>query len=208
MFVIGITGGIGCGKSTAADYFRRRGVKVLDADEISREVTGKGGPAVKEIVDHFGPEIEAEPGVIDRRKLADLVFHDRKALDELSLIVHRYVIMSIQKAYKKELKKDTKLLVLDVPIPVEEGFLDISDQILVVWADDDVRLERLEARGMSQKEAKDRMAMQMSKDEYQALGTHMIDNSESLEALKEQLDQYTKEELEVRGLRLPETNEP
>lgn len=207
MFVIGITGGIGCGKSTAAQYFRRRGVPVLDADQISREVTAPGGSAVNEVIDHFGPDIQDEEGHIDRAALAKLVFNHRKALDELSFIVHEHVMQTIMDEYKKYEEVDEKVLVLDVPIPVEVGFLDISDQVMIIWADDDVRYERLEQRGLPREEASDRIAMQMTKEEYQALGDLVIDNSGTLEDLEEALDAYVESELHSRGIRLEEVEQ-
>lgn len=204
MFVIGITGGIGCGKSTVADYFRRRGVSVLDADQISRQVTAPGGSAVQEVIDHFGPEILDSEGHIDRPVLANLVFNNRKALDELSFIVHEHVVQTILAEYRKYDIAGEKVLVLDVPIPVEVGFLDISDQVLIIWADDEVRYERLEARGLPREEASRRIDMQMTKDEYQALGNLTIDNSGTLDDLEEALDAYVVAELQSRGIRLAE----
>ena len=204
MFVIGITGGIGCGKSTAAEYFRKRGVQVLDADQISRDVTAPGGSAVREVLDHFGPAVQDTEGHIDRGALADLVFNNRKKLDELSFIVHEHVIKTIIEEHKKYEKAGEKVIVLDVPIPVEAGFLDISDQVLIIWADDDVRYERLEKRGLSRKEASQRISMQMTKEEYQALGDFLIDNSGTLDDLAEALSAYVEAELQTRGIRLSE----
>lgn len=204
MFVIGITGGIGCGKSTAAEYFRRRGVPVLDADQISRQVTAPGGSAVREVIDHFGPDIRDEEGHIDRAALADIVFNDRKALDKLSFIVHEHVMQTILDEHKKYDQAGERVLVLDVPIPVETGFLDISDQVLIIWADDEVRYERLEQRGLPREEAAKRIDMQMTKEEYQALGDIHLDNSGTLADLEEVLDAYVESELQTRGIRLKE----
>lgn len=207
MFVIGITGGIGCGKSTAADYFRRRGVPVLDADQISRHVTAPGGSAVQEVIEHFGPGVRDEAGQIDRSALADLVFSNRKALDELSFIIHNYVMQTILDEHGKFDQSGEKVLVLDVPIPVEVGFLDISDQVIIIWADDEVRYERLEKRGLPREEASKRIDMQMTKEEYQALGDLTIDNSGTLADLDEALDAYVAAELQTRGIRLAEASD-
>lgn len=200
MFVIGITGGIGCGKSTASAIMSAHGIEVLDADKISHEVTQAGGAAVPEIIEHFGPQFISEDGSLDRRKMADEVFSDRRELDALSLIVHRHVMSEMTRRREKLAAKKCKACVMDVPVPVREGFLDSCDQIWVIWADEEVRLERLEGRGMDPKDAKQRMQIQMSEEEYKSLAQEFILNNGSVRELEAKLNRLMEREFLGRGI--------
>lgn len=202
MFVLGISGGIGCGKSTAAAILQAHGMELLDADVISHEVTARGGVAIPEIIEQFGAVYVREDGSLDRQAMANLVFHDRTKLDQLSLIVHKHVMAEMTRRRLKFAKAKTKALVLDVPVPVKEGFLDACDQIWIIWADEDVRVSRLEGRGMSEAEARQRMSIQMTMAEYQALGTELIMNNSSIAELEAQLDELIRRELIGRGIPL------
>ena len=202
MFVLGITGGIGTGKSTVARILKAHGAIVLDADEISRDVTKAGGSALSEIIDVFGPEFIAEDGSMNRKMMADKVFKDSKTLDALSMIVHEKVFAEMS-AERQTLKKaGEKLLVMDVPVPAKEGFIDVCDQIWVVWADEDIRLDRLAGRGMSEAESRRRMKLQLSKEEYFNLGDIIIENNESIKSLEEQVNELIVAELHSRGIDL------
>ena len=202
MFVLGITGGIGTGKSTVARILKAHGAIVLDADEISRDVTKAGGSALSEIIDVFGPEFIAEDGSMNRKMMADKVFKDSKTLDALSMIVHEKVFAEMS-AERETLKKaGEKLLVMDVPVPAKEGFIDVCDQIWVVWADENIRLDRLAGRGMSEAESRRRMKLQLSKEEYFNLGDIIIENNESIKSLEEQVNELIVAELHSRGIDL------
>lgn len=202
MFVLGITGGIGTGKSTVARILKAHGAIVLDADEISRDVTKAGGSALSEIIDVFGPEFIAEDGSMNRKMMADKVFKDSKTLDALSMIVHEKVFaeMSAERQILKQAGE--KLLVMDVPVPAKEGFIDVCDQIWVVWADENIRLDRLAGRGMSEAESRRRMKLQLSKEEYFNLGDIIIENNESIKSLEEQVNELIVAELHSRGIDL------
>ena len=102
MFVLGITGGIGCGKSTVSGYFRDHGVRVLDADEISRQVTNTGGVALPEIAELLGSRAINSQGALNREYVASLVFSEKKKLDKLSAIIHKYVLSTIAEEIVKE----------------------------------------------------------------------------------------------------------
>lgn len=202
MFVIGITGGIGTGKSTAAKIFADRGVRVLDADEISRTVTGHGGRALDSIRELLGSRIIDSSGNMNRKMVAGLVFSDRTKLDKLSAIIHRQVLDEMAEEIEKEREKGTKVIVLDVPIPVKKGFLDVCNQVWVISADEDVRLERITQRGLSPEDAGRRMEMQMTRDEYEELADIVIENNSDEDALKEKIDMHIRKELEERGIRI------
>lgn len=202
MFVLGITGGIGTGKSTVARILKAHGAIVLDADEISRDVTKAGGSALSEIIDVFGPEFIAEDGSMNRKMMADKVFKDSKTLDALSMIVHEKVFAEMSSEREILKQAGEKLLVMDVPVPAKEGFIDVCDQIWVVWADENIRLDRLAGRGMSEAESRRRMKLQLSKEEYFNLGDIIIENNESIKSLEEQVNELIVAELHSRGIDL------
>lgn len=202
MFVLGVTGGIGCGKSSVCSILRDRGIRVLDADEISKDVTLTDGIAVPAIAEAFGTKAIDKNGAMNRKYISSIVFNDNSKLDLLSSIIHKYVIEYIESELLKEREKGTKCVVLDVPIPVKNGFVSNCNQIWVVTCDDNVRLERLIARNMTREEATRRMAVQMSNDEYISIGDYVIDNSSDLNHLYEQVNKLITEQLWERGIKI------
>ncbi len=201
MFVIGITGGIGCGKSEVAAVCREYGLDVIDADEISRNVTTSHGAAMQEIEDVFGKKAISEDGSLNRKAMSDLVFKNKKMLDLLASIVHKYVIEEIGRQVEEYKNKKSKAIVLDVPIPVKNGFVDLCDQIWVVWADDELRISRLNHRGMTTKDASRRILSQMTKEQYQAIADRIILNNGTLESLRSTVKQILDDELHMRGIK-------
>lgn len=202
MFVIGVTGGIGSGKSTVAQILGSWGMPVIDADRLSAEVTEAGGPALPELVSAFGGRVIGADGALNRPLLADLIFHDRMARDRVNRIVHAHVLDAVGEEIERLTKKKVKAVVLDVPIPVKEGFLDRSHFVIAVTADDRVRLERLRKRGMSEADAKRRMAVQLPQADYAALADLEIRNDDSLDVLEARLAAAVVPELKKRGVSL------
>ncbi|MBO4637160.1 MAG: dephospho-CoA kinase [Clostridiales bacterium] len=202
MFVLGITGGIGSGKSSVAAILRDRGLRVLDADEISREVTSVGGLALDEIREVFGPKAIDSTGAMNRRYISSVVFSDNRKLDLLSSIIHKHVFEYMYAEMEKETAKKTRCIVLDVPIPVKKGFVDHCNSIWVVTCDTDIRVGRLVDRGMDRAEALRRIAVQMTDEEYSELADHVIDNSGTPEELNEQVEKLIVSELHERGIRI------
>ena len=202
MFVLGITGPIGSGKSTVSKYFAEKEILVLDADQISRDVTAAEGAAIDEIEAEFGPKAILSNRSLNRAYMADVVFKDNRKLDQLSAIIHKQVFIVMDKVLEEQKKLKTKLVVLDVPIPVNKGFVDHCDQIWAVTCEDHIRLARLLDRGMSKEDALRRIAVQMTNDEYAALGDHVIDNSGTIDELNEQIEKLIKTELNERGIRV------
>ena len=201
MFVLGITGGIGTGKSTVSSILRDKGLLVLDADQISRDVTDVDGIANPELEEVFGHRA-IRNGALDRKYISSIVFNDKTKLDILSSIVHKYVLRTIAEQLDKERAKGTKSVVLDVPIPVKKGFVDKCNQIWVVTCATDVKLVRLVDRGMTLEDAKRRIAMQMTDEEYLSIGDMGIDNSGTLDELKEKVEELIKSQLHERGIRI------
>lgn len=201
MFVLGISGGIGSGKSTVSGILEERGLRVLDADKISHEVTEANGIAIPEIEELFGKKAILSDGSMNRKYVSSVVFNDNKKLDLLSSVIHKYVFQYIETEIEKETQKKTKCVVLDVPIPVRK-FVDLCNQIWIVTCDEQVKLSRLVDRGMKLDEAKRRIAVQMTDDEYSELGDFVIDNSSSLEELNEKVDNLVVKQLHERGIRV------
>ena len=200
MFVLGITGGIGSGKSTVSKYLAEKGLIVIDADEISRQVTDVGGIAVPAIEEVFGKRAVKDDGSLNRKYVSGVVFKDKTRLDELSTIIHKYVLDKMENDIQRYREKGVKCVVLDVPIPVNR-FVAMCNQIWVVTCDDKIRLSRLEGRGMERDDAERRIAMQMTNEEYMSLGEHSIDNSGTMEETIKQVDVLIERELNGRGIR-------
>jgi len=201
MFVIGVTGGIGCGKSEVANICRDYGLNIIDADEISRNVTTSHGAAIAEIEQVFGKKMITEDGSLNRKAMSDLVFKNKRSLDQLSSIIHKYVVEEMRNQVETLKKKKCKAVVLDVPIPVKNGFLDICDQVWVVWADDELRISRLNQRGMTTVDARRRIKSQMTKEDYEAIADKTILNNGSLDTLRKNVVLLLDEELHMRGIK-------
>lgn len=187
MELIGLTGGIGAGKSTVSTLFADRGAVVIDADAIVRELQQPGRPVLAAMVERFGPQILDAGGALDRQAVADVVFTDAGALADLNAIVHPAVHAEIADRLAGESGTD-HVVILDVPLLVESGRGDMA-ALVVVDVDPEVALRRLvEQRGMSEADARARMARQVSRHERRARADQVIDNSGSLDELREQVD--------------------
>ena len=185
MKVLGVTGGSGTGKTVVCRILKEQGGKIIDADKIAVKMQRPGQPALAEIVDFFGPSVLLEDGELNRKLLGSIVFRDRKALLKLNAIVHKYVSAEIKQRIAQYRAQDQRFAVLDVPIPIEDGFFDVSDCIWAVIANNDLRIARLMKRmGISEAEAERRIAMQMSNREYEEIADVTILNEGDVGALK------------------------
>ena len=202
LFILGVTGGIGSGKSTVSSILRERGVLVLDADGISRKVTEADGLAIENIREVFGNRAINNDNSLNRKYMASIVFNDNTKLDMLSSIIHKYVFEYMNNVIAEERNKGTKAIVLDVPIPVKNGFVSICNRIWVVTCDEDVRIQRLLKRGMTEDDARRRISVQMTDDEYRAIGNSEIDNSGTLEELVARVEGLIEEDFLSRGIRI------
>lgn len=201
MFVIGITGGIGSGKSLAAKVCRQYGLPVIDADEISKNLTASKGKAITEISEIFGKKMISGDGSLNRKEMSDLVFKDKKSLDRLSSLIHKYVVEEIDSNILQYNEQKIKAIALDVPIPVKRGFVDVCNQIWVIKADENIRIERLQKRGMDISEAKRRILCQMSDEEYEKLADIVITNNTTIEEFEEKIEEILERELGNRGIK-------
>lgn len=188
MVLIGLTGGIGSGKSTVSGLLAERGAAVIDADAITRDLQGPGSPVLEAMVDRFGPTILARDGTLDRQAVADIVFNDAAALADLNGIVHPAVGAEIARRLQ-ELSTTDRVVVLDVPLLVESGRDDLA-ALVVVDVDPEVAVQRLVAhRGMREADARARMAHQVSREDRLAKADLVVDNSGSLDDLAAQIDE-------------------
>lgn len=188
MILVGLTGGIGSGKSTVSALLAERGAVIVDADAITRELQRPGQPVLAAIVEHFGPEVLRPDGELDRPKLAGVVFGEPDALAALNAIVHPAVGEEIRRRVEAERERDA-VVVLDIPLLVEGGRYRVAG-VVVVDVPEELAVERLVAqRGMDEVDARARIARQASREERRAKADRVIDNSGDLEHLARQVDE-------------------
>ncbi|MCX7773329.1 MAG: dephospho-CoA kinase [Clostridia bacterium] len=189
MTIIGVTGGIGSGKSAVSAILKELGAEVIDADLISHQVVEPGKRAWHLIVESFGQEVLKVDQTLDRRKLAAQVFHDKALRLKLESIIHTEVVRTMRQQLQDLAQEDFEgIVVLDVPIPVEHGFLDTVDQVWVVEAAEEVRIKRvMERSGLTAEEAKSRIQSQLSQKEYAKLADVIIKNEGSLKDLEQRV---------------------
>ena len=188
---IGLTGLIASGKSTVSKYLADRGAYIIDADEISRLVTKKGGECFERIVQCFGRSIIAPDGEIDRAALSNVVFNNREALDLLNSIVHPVVIRKMFELAKKyERENENPIIVFDVPLLAQTGMDERMDEVWVVTADRDVIIERAKKRsGLSRDDVIKRLDNQADNELKRKIASRIIDNNGTVAQLHEKLDE-------------------
>ncbi|MDF4249905.1 dephospho-CoA kinase [Streptomyces sp. WMMB303] len=185
MVKVGLTGGIGSGKSEVARLFAECGAVIVDADRIAREVVEPGTPGLAAIVDEFGAEVLTGDGRLDRPRLAALVFADPERRTALNAIVHPLVGQRSAELERAAREADPDAVVVhDVPLLVENGLAPLYDTVVVVDAATETRLDRLvRLRGTDADEARARMAAQASREERLAVADIVIDNNGPLSEL-------------------------
>ena len=174
MYVVAITGGIGSGKTTVANQFAALGIEVVDADLIAREVVAPGTPALAAIVNHFGPEILTEQGLLDRRVLRERIFSDPAAKSWLNALLHP-IIRSEMLRQCAAVSSPYCLLV--VPLLVENRLTELADRVLVIDVDEATQIERTCCRdGVNREQAQAILASQASRSERLAMADDVLDN--------------------------------
>jgi dephospho-CoA kinase len=187
---IGLTGGIASGKSTVSQMLRELGGWIIDADQIARKVVEPGRPAWREIVDHFGDRVLLPDQTIDRGLLGAIVFHDEKERRVLNRIVHPHVREEmIRETEQVRLHHPQGIIIWDVPLLIEGGLYHQVEKVIVVYVDPDIQLRRLMNRnGLSEDEAKRRIASQMPLSEKVKYADFLIDNNGTLEETRKQVN--------------------
>mgnify|MGYP006281292481 CR=1 FL=1 len=185
--IIGLTGGIASGKSTVSNILRKQDVYIIDADKLVHQILQKGNRGYKKVVDQFGEKILNSQNQIDRNKLGQIVFSDKKKLKKLENITHPLVISIIKDKIESK-QDDYEHIVVDAPLLYESGLDKLTDQDWVVYADYDVQLKRLMERDdLSREEAKNRIEKQLSLEKKRELADVVINNNDSIADLKEKV---------------------
>jgi dephospho-CoA kinase len=191
MLRAGLTGGIGCGKSTVAAMMRELGCRILDADALARDLAEPGQLAFQEIVQAFGKEILGADGCMDRSKMAHLVFSDASKLAKLNAILHPRVIAEQERQLAELAHTDPNAVaVVEAALLVEAGYHKSLDRLIVVWCRPEQQIERLTkpgGRAMSREDVQRRIAAQMPVEEKRRLATDEIDNSGSIAETRAQV---------------------
>jgi dephospho-CoA kinase len=187
MILVGLTGGIGSGKSTVSARLASRGAVIIDADAITREVQLPGSDVVKELAERFGPEVLAADGSLERQALANIVFTDPEALKALNAIVHPAVGREMNRRMIEQ-RATTNVVVLDIPLLTENPREGLQGRI-VVDVPVETQVQRLVAhRGFDEADARARISRQASREDRLAKADFVVDNSGSPEDLDAQID--------------------
>lgn len=186
MYLIGITGGTGCGKSMASEFLKNAGFEVIDADCVCREVVSAGKPALSEIAQHFGQEVLLPDGTLNRKALGKIVFSDSEKLALLNKIMFRYVMQSIEQSIAE---CRSEFLFLDAPLLIEYGLHTRCDRVICVLSDKSLRVERIMKRdGLSEEDAKNRINSQNKDEFYLEKSDYIVYNNSTKEELEKQIE--------------------
>ncbi|MFE0806579.1 dephospho-CoA kinase [Streptomyces sp. NPDC058794] len=192
MLKVGLTGGIGAGKSEVSRLLVEHGAVLIDADRIAREVVAPGTPGLAAVVAAFGEEVLAEDGGLDRPKLGSIVFADPERLATLNSIVHPLV--GDRSRALEEDAADDAVVVHDVPLLTENGMAPLYDVVVVVDAAPATQLDRLvRLRGMTEQDARARMAAQATREQRREIADLVIDNDVTLDRLRSRVDEVWAE---------------
>lgn len=189
MLRIAVTGGIATGKSYVLDRFRERGIPCLDADQLAHGVTAAGTEATQAIAGRFGAAVLDPTGAVDRKRLGAIVFADPDARRDLEAIVHPAVYRAISAGVRAfELIGEAKIVVVDIPLLYETGHAEQFDKVIATVCPPDMQLARLKARGLTDAEARQRLAAQMPAVDKAARADYMIRTDGTFEETNAQVD--------------------
>ncbi len=190
-YVFGITGGTGAGKSTVSKLFAQTGVKIIDADSVSRIVMNKGMPCLESLTEMFGEGILNKDESLNRSKLASIVFSDKQQLELLNTVTHKYIKEYIENEIENT---DCELIAIDGAVIIGSPVMSLCKKLVVVTADDGIRLERIIRRdNITEKSAKERMASQMKNEEYLSYADYIIENNGNYEKIGEEIERIYSE---------------
>ncbi len=187
-YIVGLTGGIASGKSEAAKHLADLGAVCVDADEISRGLTAEGGALLPALREAFGDGVFNPDGSLNRRALGDLVFSDAACRRKLDSITHPAIQKAMMDDVDRARDEGVDLVILNVPLLFETGMDALCDETWLISIDSDLQVERLMARdGLSEEQARARIAAQMPLEEKEARATYVIDNRRSIERMMAEL---------------------
>jgi dephospho-CoA kinase len=179
---VGLTGGIGAGKSTVADLFSQKGAVVIRSDELARQVIEPQTPGFQQVVDRFGKDFINSDGYIDRAKLAQVVFQDDAALKDLENIIHPLVRNKTNQIIEQHTSET--IIINEIPLLLEKKMESLFDFLVIVISSEKNRLERLSKRGLTKEQASARMAKQVSDEQRKAAADFLIVNDGNLDQLE------------------------
>ena len=188
MLRVGLTGGIGSGKSTIAAMFSEHGAHIIDADQISRDIVEPGAPAIDDLVAAFGPTVKAEDGSLVRPELARIAFQTPELTKQMNDIMFPRIIEETNNRFSAAEAAGVKLVIYDVPLLTELG-TGLVEMAIVVDVPVETQITRAVARGLPEDDVRRRIAVQQSREDRLALADFVIDNSEDLSVTQEQVDQ-------------------
>lgn len=189
MLKVGLTGSIAVGKTFVCAVFRELGCHVLDADKVARDVVESGTPGLKRIVEEFGEDILADDGRLDRVKMAGIVFADEERRLLLNSIIHP-LVFEVQDRWlsEREVENPNGIAIVDAALMIESGGYKRFDQLIVVWCEPDIQLQRLKDRNrLPEAEARKRIASQMPQSEKKRYADHLIDTSKGFDYTRRQV---------------------
>ena len=184
MLVVGLTGNIGCGKSSLSDIFRAEGIKIIDADIIARQIY-EDEKLLSKVYETFGNDIKNEDGSLNRKALGRIVFSDDEKLIQLNKLTHPVIRQKVSDKIEEYKSQNEEIVILDAALLVESDYLNFIDKLLVVTCKENIQIERIIARdNCSIEEALGRIKSQMSQENKVKYADYVIDNSATLSELR------------------------
>lgn len=184
MLVVGLTGNIGCGKSSLSDIFRDEGIKIIDADIIARQIY-EDEKLLRKVYETFGNDIKNEDGSLNRKALGRIVFSDDEKLIQLNKLTHPVIRQKVSDEIEEYKSQNEEIVILDAALLVESDYLNFIDKLLVVTCKENIQIERIIARdNCSIEEALGRIKSQMSQENKVKYADYVIDNSATLSELR------------------------
>ena len=191
--IIGLTGGIASGKSTVTSYLREKGYAVIDADRVVHDLQAQGGELYQALVEHFGTEILLDTGDLNRPALAERIFSSQNEIAWSNQVQGEMIRKALARE-RERLAETEDLFFMDIPLLIEQGYLDWFDQVWLVYVTEDTQLERLmERNALTEDQVRDRLAAQMSLEEKKALVDLVIDNNSKRDHLYQQIDRVLEQ---------------
>ena len=189
MLRVGLTGGIGCGKSTVAALMRQLGCHVIEADPLAHKLIEPGQPAFQEVIRAFGIDILRADGFVDRAKLGAIVFANMDKLLRLNAIVHPRVLKELERLFSEHAAANPQgVAVVEAALLIEAGYAQHLDRLVVAWCKPEQQMERLLARGMSREHIEQRIATQMPLEEKRRRADEVVDCSVTLAETRKQVE--------------------
>ena len=191
--IIGLTGGIASGKSTVTSYLREKGYAVIDADRVVHDLQAQGGELYQALVEHFGTEILLDTGDLNRPALAERIFSSQNEIAWSNQVQGEMIRKALARE-RDRLVETEDLFFMDIPLLIEQGYLDWFDKVWLVYVTEDTQLERLmERNALTEDQVRDRLAAQMSLEEKKALVDLVIDNNSKRDHLYQQIDRVLEQ---------------